>query len=119
MNPIAVSPPSGLSLSIISSEVSNRPNVKQNSQMFELAKRGAARLAPRFQVDPWWPKPLPNRWLMGQAAGVAVDGRDHIWVIQRPHADRGRAGRDPRPAALALLRGGATRPRGRLPRQPP
>jgi hypothetical protein len=40
--------------------------------------------APRFQVDPWWPKPLPNNWLMGQAAGVAVDRHDHIWVIQRP-----------------------------------
>ena len=39
---------------------------------------------PRFEVDPFWPKPLPNRWLMGQAAGVAVDRRDHIWVVQRP-----------------------------------
>ena len=39
---------------------------------------------PRFQVDPAWPKPLPNDWIMGQAAGVAVDGQDHIWVIQRP-----------------------------------
>ncbi len=37
-----------------------------------------------FQVDPTWPKPLPNDWIMGQAAGVAVDGDDHIWVIQRP-----------------------------------
>jgi len=39
---------------------------------------------PRFEVDPLWPKPLPNRWLMGQAAGVAVDRQDHIWVVQRP-----------------------------------
>ena len=39
---------------------------------------------PRFEVDPSWPKPLPNRWLMGQAAGVAVDRQDHIWVVQRP-----------------------------------
>src|SRR5207244_2263969 len=39
---------------------------------------------PQFDVDPAWPKPLPNRWLMGQAAGVAVDRHDHIWVIQRP-----------------------------------
>ena len=29
--------------------------------------------APKFQVDPQWPKPLPNNWIMGQAAGVAVD----------------------------------------------
>src|SRR5919197_1274103 len=40
--------------------------------------------APRFEVDAAWPKPLPNNWLMGQAAGVAVDRRDHVWVIQRP-----------------------------------
>ena len=37
-----------------------------------------------FEVDPAWPKPLPNDWIMGQAAGVAVDAQDHIWVIQRP-----------------------------------
>ena len=40
--------------------------------------------APVFEVDPFWPKPLPNNWLMGQASGVAVDRRDHIWVVQRP-----------------------------------
>jgi DNA-binding beta-propeller fold protein YncE len=45
---------------------------------------GADEAAPRFEVDPAWPKSLPNRWLMGQAAGVAVDRRDHVWVIQRP-----------------------------------
>ncbi len=39
---------------------------------------------PQFEVDPAWPKPLPNRWLMGQASGVAVDRHDHIWVVQRP-----------------------------------
>ncbi len=39
---------------------------------------------PKFQVDASWPKTLPNNWIMGQAAGVAVDAQDHIWVIQRP-----------------------------------
>ncbi|GJD61628.1 hypothetical protein [Methylobacterium frigidaeris] len=39
---------------------------------------------PTFRVDPSWPKPLPNNWIMGQAAGVAVDAEDHVWVIQRP-----------------------------------
>ena len=36
----------------------------------------AARAAdpPRMQVDPFWPKPLPNNWILGQVAGVAVDG---------------------------------------------
>jgi DNA-binding beta-propeller fold protein YncE len=37
-----------------------------------------------FEVDPFWPKPLPNQWILGQVAGVAVDARDHIWVIHRP-----------------------------------
>lgn len=40
--------------------------------------------SPKFEVDASWPKPLPNNWLMGQAAGVAVDAQDHVWVIQRP-----------------------------------
>ena len=33
-----------------------------------LAKRaeGASVMAPRFEVDPLWPKPLPNHWLLGQ-----------------------------------------------------
>ena len=39
---------------------------------------------PKFQVDASWPKTLPNNWIMGQAAGVAVDAQEHIWVIQRP-----------------------------------
>jgi hypothetical protein len=39
---------------------------------------------PRFEVDAAWPKALPNNWIMGQAAGVAIDAQDHVWVIQRP-----------------------------------
>jgi DNA-binding beta-propeller fold protein YncE len=39
---------------------------------------------PQFQVEPSWPKALPNGWIMGQASGVAVDDRDHVFVIQRP-----------------------------------
>lgn len=59
-------------------------------------------IAPRFEVDPFWPKPLPNNWLMGQAAGVAVDARDHVWVVQRPKSltedERGAALTPPRSA---------------------
>jgi DNA-binding beta-propeller fold protein YncE len=39
---------------------------------------------PVFQVDPMWPKPLPNGWVIGSSIGVAVDARDHIWMIHRP-----------------------------------
>src|SRR2546425_43923 len=48
------------------------------------AQRRAEGQVPQFRVDPAWPKPLPNRWLLGQAAGVAVDAHDHVWVLQRP-----------------------------------
>lgn len=39
--------------------------------------------APTFEVDPLWPKPLPNHWLLGSVTGVAVDARDHVWVVHR------------------------------------
>jgi DNA-binding beta-propeller fold protein YncE len=46
--------------------------------------RAAEAAVPEFQVDPFWPKPLPNNWIIGAVAGVAVDKRDHIWIVQRP-----------------------------------
>ena len=39
--------------------------------------------APRFEVDPFWPKPLPNHWLLGFTIGVTVDERDHVFIIHR------------------------------------
>ena len=39
--------------------------------------------APMFEVDPLWPKPLPNHWILGSAIGVSVDSQDHIWIIHR------------------------------------
>src|SRR6185503_10011035 len=45
-----------------------------------------AQQVPQLQVDAFWPKPLPNNWLLGQVAGVAVDKRDHIWIVQRPRS---------------------------------
>lgn len=38
---------------------------------------------PLFEVDPFWPKPLPNHWLLGNSIGVAVDSRDHVFMIHR------------------------------------
>ncbi|HUF47595.1 MAG TPA: hypothetical protein VMM93_07230 [Vicinamibacterales bacterium] len=40
--------------------------------------------APRFEVDPRWPKPLPNGWLIGMTIGVGVDAEDHVWIVHRP-----------------------------------
>jgi DNA-binding beta-propeller fold protein YncE len=39
---------------------------------------------PSYRVDPAWPKPLPNHWIVGAVAGVAVDARDHVWITHRP-----------------------------------
>ncbi|APV52577.1 hypothetical protein BWI17_20700 [Betaproteobacteria bacterium GR16-43] len=39
---------------------------------------------PKFSVDATWPKPLPENWILGQVAGIAVDRNDHIWVLHRP-----------------------------------
>lgn len=47
------------------------------------AVEAATVMAPRFEVDPLWPKPLPNHWILGQTIGVSVDGQDHIWIIHR------------------------------------
>ena len=42
--------------------------------------------APLFEVDPLWPKPLPNHWLLGSTIGVWVDEQDHVWIIHRSSA---------------------------------
>jgi hypothetical protein len=37
--------------------------------------------APRFQVDPFWPKPLPTHTILGSLTGLAIDAQDHVWVV--------------------------------------
>lgn len=39
--------------------------------------------APRFEVDPNWPRPLPNKWILGNVIGVGVDARDHVFIVHR------------------------------------
>ncbi len=39
--------------------------------------------APRFEVDPFWPKPLPNHWVLGNTIGVGVDANDHVFIVHR------------------------------------
>jgi len=54
------------------------------------APRGAAPQGapdgPKFVVDPSWPKPLRDNWIVGQIAGLHVDTRDHVWVLHRPNS---------------------------------
>ena len=52
----------------------------------ELVQRSAIAgqtMAPMFEVDPFWPKPLPNHWILGSAVGVGVDSRDHVFIVHR------------------------------------
>jgi DNA-binding beta-propeller fold protein YncE len=37
-------------------------------------------------VDPFWPRPLPNHWLLGSTIGVWADAQDNIWIIHRSSA---------------------------------
>ena len=45
--------------------------------------------APLFQVDPFWPGPLPNRWSMQQVTGIHVDHMDVVWFLNRPNGAEG------------------------------
>lgn len=39
--------------------------------------------SPRFEVDPIWPT-IPDTIEMGEVSSVAVDRRDHVWILHRP-----------------------------------
>jgi len=59
-----------------------------------LEKKAAAQakgtvMAPRFEVDPMFPKPLPNHWYQGQTIGLGIDANDHIWIVHRPDSVNG------------------------------
>jgi hypothetical protein len=39
--------------------------------------------SPKFQVDPFWPKPLPDDWVTGNVGGTCVDSKDHVFIVNR------------------------------------
>ena len=41
------------------------------------ARDGRGPQAPRFVVDPYWPKPIPQRWVTGAVAGTCI-----YWLIR-------------------------------------
>jgi hypothetical protein len=49
----------------------------------EAEAQGSSVQAPSYVVDPLWPKPLPNNWLLGWTIGAWVDEQDHVWIIHR------------------------------------
>ncbi len=54
------------------------------SQLQEPAEAASSMvMAPAFEVDPYWPKPLPNQWILGRTIGVDIDARDHVFIVHR------------------------------------
>lgn len=53
--------------------------------MPSIAAQSTSPSMPVFEVDPHWPPPLPYNWIVGHVPGVAVDSRDHVFVLSRPN----------------------------------
>src|SRR5579872_4894327 len=47
------------------------------------APASAQTSAPKFEPDLSWPKPLPDRWVLGGLGGVCVDAQDHVLILNR------------------------------------
>ena len=87
------------------------------------AQVSAARDRPRLRGDPSWPPKLPNNWVLGHVASVAVDRDDHVFLLHRPHIvpegiarARRRRSSNWMPTASSFM-AGADRTRVRLARQ--
>lgn len=48
-----------------------------------VSAQAGGKQAPVYEVDPFWPKPLPNHWVLGSAIGVWADAQDNVWIIHR------------------------------------
>ena len=48
-----------------------------------IAQTNGKVMVPKFEVDPFWPKPMPNNWVFGQTIGLGIDEKDQVWIIHR------------------------------------
>ena len=90
-------------------------------------ENGGANRAGVYEVDRMWPKPLPNNWVLGSTVGLAIDARDHVFIVHRgqasldqkfasqmsftppaPRGGGGRAGAAPAPGGFAAPSAGNT-----------
>jgi hypothetical protein len=39
--------------------------------------------ATKFEADLSWPKPLPEKWVLGGLGGLCVDAQDHVLILNR------------------------------------
>ena len=64
-----------------------------------LAAQTLSQKIPVYQVDPSWPKPLPNGWGIGPVSGISADSRDHVWIVHRQETVK-QAGGTPAPPVI-------------------
>ena len=48
-----------------------------------VAQNPDAERVPQFEMDPRWPN-IPDTVEMGEVSSVALDRRDHVWILHRP-----------------------------------
>jgi hypothetical protein len=48
-----------------------------------LAQQHAETHTPKFQLEPLWRKPLPDKWITGEVGGSCFDGQDHLFTVNR------------------------------------
>jgi sugar lactone lactonase YvrE len=48
-----------------------------------VAVRAADSAAPKYEVDPAWPKPFPSQWIFGGLGGLCIDSQDHVFLLHR------------------------------------
>ncbi len=78
------------------------------SLLLLLAALPARAQSPAFRVDPYWPKPLPHNWILGQVGGISRRrAGQYLGVSAAALADRRREGGGARSAARQMLRAGA------------
>jgi len=53
------------------------------AQVLGASPSWAQNAVPHYEVDASWPKPLPDRWVLGGLGGVCVDGQDHVVILNR------------------------------------
>ena len=55
------------------------------AQATQSARTDGSLQVPQFQFDPTWPKqPFPNYEIIGNVIGLAIDAKEHVWVLNRP-----------------------------------
>ena len=57
--------------------------VAQHTMQDSVTAANNSRMVPHFEVDPFWPQPLPNKWILGSAIGVDTDARNHVYIVHR------------------------------------